>query len=306
MDARSWVAALLLFNLTLLAMPVAAKAQITPQDVVDGKEVDPSAALISALTAACRMRDSKFAIYLTADNAAAFRALPPAQRIAFMRRLSLTDNPGHPLLSSDAANHPILRCEAMDGTSEFRLGSARIHENLAFVPVSVPGGQQTKFGMVREGGGWRIISLGLVLFDIPELSQEWVAADLAAGEDAAQKTLQDLAATIRRYDDAFGRLPESLSELGPAPQGQISPEQANLIDASLADGRENGYVFRYRIVPDPAGPSTKFELAASPAEYGKTGRRSFFLDSQGNMHGGDKHGAVATIDDPVLSAEKND
>lgn len=306
MKGRAHPVASLIVSLLLLSAPLAAIAQTIPQDAVDGKETDPSAALVSALTAACRMQDTRFAIYLTADNAAAFRALPAEQRIAFMRRLSLTDNAGRPLLSSDAKNHPVLRCEAVEGTSELRLGDARIHENLAFIPVSVPGGQQTQFGMVREGGGWRIISLGLVLFDIPELSKEWAAADLAAKETDVRKTLENLAVTIRRYDDAFGRLPESLSEMGPAPQDQISPEQANLIDASLADGKENGYVYRYRIVPDPNGASTKFELAASPAEYGKTGRVSFFLDSDGNMHGADKRGAVATIDDPVISAEKND
>jgi len=296
--------AVIIAALVILCAPFRAAAQTAPAEPAAGLETDPSSALVSALTAACRMQDDRFAAYLTSDNAAAFRALPSDQRAAFMRRLSLTDNAGHPLLSSDAKNHSILRCEASDGTSELRLGDARVHENLAFIPVSVPGGQQTQFGMVREGGGWRIISLGLVLFDIPELSREWAAADLNAKEQAARRTLLDLAATIRQYQDAFGRLPESLAELGPAPKDQISPEQANLIDASLADGKFGGYVFRYRIVPDPSGASTKFELAASPAEYGRTGKKSFFLDASGTMHGADKRGAVATMDDPSLPAEK--
>lgn len=292
--------------LALLASALPLRAQSALANAVDGKEADPSAALISALTYACRWQDSHFSTYLTYDNAIAFRALPASERTLFMRHLSLTDTAGHPLLSSDAQNHSILRCEASDGTSEFRLGNARIHENLAFIPVSVTGGPSTEFGLVREGGGWRILSLGLVLFDIPQLSRQWAAADLAAKETDVMMSLRELAATIRKYNDAFGRLPDSLSELGPAPQGQISSEQANLIDASLAEGQENGYIYRYRIVPDPGGDAQKFELAASPAEYGRTGKRSFFLDSAGSMHAADKHGAVATIEDPVIPAEKRD
>jgi hypothetical protein len=306
MNVRSSVFGALLVALSLISFSSRARAQTPPANDIPGKETDPSAALISALTAACRMKDADFAVYLTADNAAAFEALPMDQRLAFMRRLSLTENAGRPLLSSDLKNHPILRCEALDGTTELRLGDARIRENLAFVPVSVPGGQSTQFGMVRENGGWRILSLGLVLFDIPALSHQWAAAELTSQENLAIKTLRDLADTIHRYNDAFGRLPESLSELGPAPPDQISPEQANMIDASLAEGKANGYIFRYRIIPDPNGASTKFELAASPAEYGKTGRRSFFLDGDGNLHGADKRGAVATGDDPAIPAEKSE
>ena len=45
--------------------------------------------------------------------------------------------------------------------------------------------KQAEFGMVRDGGGWRLLSLGLVLFDVPQLAKQWAAADLAAHEDAA-------------------------------------------------------------------------------------------------------------------------
>ena len=44
-----------------------------------------------------------------------------------------------------------------------------------------------------------------------------------------------------------------------------------------------------------------FVLAATPIEYGKGGRRSFYLDSNGTLRGGDKHGAVATAADPLVA-----
>jgi hypothetical protein len=187
---------------------------------------------------------------------------------------------------------------------QYHFGSPRVHENLAFIPVSVVDGEQAEFGLVRENGGWRLLSLGLVLLDIPQLARQWAQDDLRASEDSTIDTLRTLAEAVQTYSRAFGKLPESLADLRPAPKGQISPDQASLISADLASGKQNGYEFRYRIVPDPAGNDTNFELAATP-EPSQKGRRSFFLDSAGKIHGADKHGSVATPDDPVIDSEKS-
>jgi hypothetical protein len=266
---------------------------------------DPAAALSAAIVAACRGNETQFSNYLTADNAAAFRALPVEQRTAFLKRFSLSDTPGKPLSSTDQQNNAVLLCRTPSVSVQYRFGAARVHENLAFIPVAVVDGEQAEFGLVRENGGWRLLSLGLVLLDIPQLAKQWIEEDLRAREDAAVEALQNLAAAIQTYNRAFGKLPESLADLGPAPKGQISTEQASLATADLAAGKQNGYLFRYRIVPDPSGNDTNFELAATPESYGdKLGRRSFFLDVEGKVHAADKHGAVATSDDPLMEGEK--
>jgi hypothetical protein len=145
-----------------------------------------------------------------------------------------------------------------------------------------------------------------VLLDISQLSKQWAQADLTAREDGTVATLHATFEAVQTYLRAFGRLPESLAELGPAPKDQISPEQASLISAELAKGTQDGYEFRYRIVPDIGGNDTEFELAATPKPYGTNGHRSFFLDASGKVHGDDKHGAVATGDDPLVAGEKTD
>jgi hypothetical protein len=292
-----------------LALPVAAAvaivlgALLSPASLPaqDAHENDPASALVAALSAACRANETQFASYLTADNAAAFRALPKGQREALMKRLSLADNVGKPLISSDAQNHPVLRCTAPEGTAEFRFGDVRTRENLAFVPVDVVDSQKTEFGLVRESGGWRLISLGLVLLDISQLSKQWAAGDLSAREDAAIATLRGLGDAIQTYRRAYGKLPDSLVELGPAPKDQISSEQASLVNESLAAGSEGGYRFRYRIASAAESEDSSFEVAAQPEDYGKTGRRSFFLDVAGKVHAADNHGDVATADDPLVS-----
>jgi hypothetical protein len=144
----------------------------------------------------------------------------------------------------------------------------------------------------------------LVLFDVPQLSKEWAQQDLATHEEATVETLRSLAEAIQTYHNAFGKLPESLAQLGPAPKDQISPEQASLVPAGLAAGKQDGYLYRYRIAPDANGNDKNFELAATPESYGKIGKRSFFMDTDGKVHADDKHGAVATYEDPLIAGEK--
>jgi type II secretory pathway pseudopilin PulG len=273
---------------------------LLPHRLLAQGETDPAQSLASALAAACRANEPEFENYLTADNAEAFRALPADQRAAVLKRLALSEQSGKPLRSSDDHNHTVLRCTSPEGTAEFRFGEPRTGQNLAFVPVTVNNGENTQFGLVRENGGWRLISLGLVLLDIRQLSPEWAAADLAAREDRAVSDLRDLASAIETYRRAFGKLPDSLAQLGPAPKDQVSPDQADLVDDRLAAGSDDGYRFRYRVVPGAQEGETAFELAAMPDDYGKTGRRSFFVDATGKIHGADRHGELASADDPAI------
>jgi len=262
----------------------------------------PADALADALAAACRANQAQFASHLTSDNASAFQSLTAGQKSEFIKRFSLSDAPGKPLLSSDPQNHTELACEAPSQTIEFRFGDTRVRDNLAFIPVTVTGGQKTEFGMVRENGQWRILSLGLLLVDVTQLVHRWADEELAGREQSIVTALQGLKEAIERYKSAFGKLPDSLAQLGPAEPGQISPDQASLVSKELAAGTAGGYHFRYRTVATADPKNQTFELVATPDDYGKTGRRSFFVDGAGRIHAADKHGAAATSDDPELEA----
>jgi hypothetical protein len=278
-----------------IAAPFAAAAQ-------EARDSDPVSALSAVLGAACRGNDAQFAAYLTADNATAFRALPQDQRASFLKRFSLADGIGKVLASSDDHGRTVLRCQAPEQTVEFRFGDVSSHENLAFIPVSVVNSEQTRFGLVRENGGWHLLSLGLLLLDVPQLAKQWSGQDLAAQEESAITVLREIAEAVRSYRRAFQKLPDSLAELGPAPQGQISPDQAGMLSAELVSGKVAGYRFRYRILPAEKDDEAMFELAATPEQYGKTGKRSFFFDGEGKIHAADKQGAVAMPADPLLDA----
>jgi hypothetical protein len=271
----------------------------------------PDAVLSDALAAACRQDSSAFANALTADNAAAFRALPGPQRTATMKRFVLLDEPGRVLLSTSGDGHRIVRCESPGYTTEMRLGESRVRENLAFVPMEIPvPGESPRtitIGLVREAGNWKLLSVGLVLLDVPAMAKQWEQADLEASEDAAIADLRLVATALNTYRNAYGKLPDTLAPLGPAPPGGVSPEAAGLLGADLATGTKGWYAIRYTVVPaagnsaeEDASKSEGFTLSSSPTEYGKTGRRSFFLDTSGVLRGADKQGGFATAADPRI------
>ena len=253
------------------------------------------------LDAASRENQTDFANYLTSENIAAFQRLPADERTGVMKRFVLLDTPGRPLLANDNQGHEILRCEASDASVEFRFGAARVHENLAYIPVTVTGQDAIQFGLVREDSRWKLLSLGLLLIDIPQLQKQWAAQDIENHEKNAIDTLENLAQAVDTYKQAFGKLPDSLAQLGPAKDG-ISPQAAKLIDADL--GPEAKMATSSAIAsrrPNDSEPG--FEIAAIPATYGKSGRQSFLLDQDGKIHAADKHGAVATVDDPIATSK---
>lgn len=271
-----------------------------PAQAQDGTETSPTAALTAALVAACRQNQDVFARYLPAESAIAFRALPSSQRRSLMQRLVAVDDAGSPLLSSSSEDRVVLRCGSPSTTVELRFGAERVQDSLAFIPVEIPSARGVEFGLVREGTSWRLLSVGLLLLHVPELARQWTAQELQTRESRAVAALRNLAEAIKTYRKAFGMLPELLTQLGPAPKEGASPEAAALIDEELAAGKKFGYAFRYRILPGEDGAESTFELAAAPAEYPSSGRRSFFLDASGTLRGGDKQGAVATASDPRI------
>jgi type II secretory pathway pseudopilin PulG len=175
------------------------------------------------------------------------------------------------------------------------------------VPIKGEAPRSITFGFVREGGNWKLLSVGLMMLDVPAMAKQWEQADLDAAEDAAIADLRSVASALDSYRRAYGKLPDTLAALGPAPPNGVSPEAASLVDADLAAGDKDGYTIRYTVTPlaggspdNDANSAETFSLASSPKEYGKSGRRSFFLDSSGVLHGADKQGAMATGSDPRI------
>lgn len=291
--------AIALAALCLVALHSAcAQAQPGPQSESVAPALDPASALADILSAACRGDERAFGNSFTLDNVAAYRALPADERKRLMQRFSLSDDNGKPMLSSNQNNQAVIRCERSGSSTEFRFGAARVHDNLAFIPVTVVNGQSDDFGLVRENGNWKLISLGLVLLDIKQLSIQWAASDLVARETTAAEALQTLGNAIASYHRTFKKLPDSLAQLGAGTGREITPEKAALVSGALAAGSDGGYRFLYRAVGGAAS-SDQYVIEALPEDYGTSGRESFFRDTSGEIHCADNHGASASAADPV-------
>ena len=270
---------------------------------------DPTAALRDLLAAACSQSQNDFARFLTARNKQSFSRLAPAARVAFMKRFVLLNEPGKASVAVNPSGRPIIRCQTPGGAAEIQIGGAETEDNLAFLPVQLRDATDpvaadaisVRMGLVRENGQWKILSLGLVLLDLPSLEIEWDSANAGANEEAAVESLKKIAQALEDYRRKYLKLPESLAVLGPPLQGEPSMHAAALLDSELATGIKNGYSFRYVILGGSAlGAPARFELAATPLSYGRTGRRSFFRDAQGALHAADRQGAVGSEADPKL------
>jgi type II secretory pathway pseudopilin PulG len=284
-------------------LTIALLALLAPTGTLQAQEnapATPSSALMNALGAACRQQIAEFSQYLPQESAEAYRNLPQAQQQELMRRLVAVREPGKPLRSTTTDGTPMLRCTSPAETTELRLGRERARGNLAFVPVTVPGGRTAEFGLVREPDGWRLVSVGLLMLNVPELTKEWAAQETVARELRAVAAMRQIAAAAETYRRGFGAVPETLAQLGPSPKEGASPDAANLIDGELAAGAKNNYSFRYRVYSSSRENEARYEIIATPVQYGPGGKRSFYLDSSGVLRGGDKNGDTAGPEDPRL------
>ncbi len=197
--ARSTIAVAVL--LAVLALSVSQSRAQVAQPPAGG----PTQALAEALSAACREDHAAFVTHLTEENAAAFRALPEPQQTKLLKRLVLLDDPGRPLLSNTNQGRTELRCEAAGVIADMHLQPADIKENLAFITAEI--GQRgdeprsVRIGMVREGGDWKLLSVGLLLLDLPALSKEWQEEDLQASEGDAINAIAKIAQALDKYQE---------------------------------------------------------------------------------------------------------
>ena len=261
----------------------------------------PAEALRNALVAACSQDTDQFVRALTARNAEAFARMTPPARATLLKRFVLLDKPGKPMAQSDPEGHLLVSCATPDVTTLMQLDKAENRDNLAYVPLTIKDATDSTgtsahhviMGMVRENGQWKILSLGLLFLDLPSLESEWDRAEMKANEQAVIASMKNLVEAIETYRKTYTRLPDSLLVLGAAADGTHKADKAGLVDDELATGRKDGYSYRYVIVGASAsGAPAKYELAAIPAEYGRTGQRSFYVGADGVLRAGDHKGSI--------------
>lgn len=270
----------------------------------------PAAALRDTLVAACSHDEVAFKRFLTSRNVESFSRLTADARLKLMKRFVLLSDPGKPTTSANPAGRPIVSCATPYGTAEIQIGGTDLRDAVAFLPVDLRevsdpetgAAHHILFGMVREQGEWKVLSVGLLLLDLPSLEAEWDREEISTSEQEALESLGALAKAIESYRRTYFRLPESLTKLAAPKKGAPTAEAAGLLDAELVAGKKNGYSFRYVIVGgNDLGAPAQYELSATPSIYGRTGNASFFRDVSGGIHAGDHQGAIGNANDPKIN-----
>jgi hypothetical protein len=77
-------------------------------------------------------------------------------------------------------------------------------------------------------------------------------------------------------------------------------KEAGYIDAALATGQKHGYTFALTVTHPTATTGAKFKLNATPQNYQRSGRRSFYIDEFGEIRGADRNGLPAEVNAPII------
>lgn len=112
------------------------------------------------------------------------------------------------------------------------------------------------------------IILIIITIAVPNLTRARMHAQVTAAI-AAIKTIHT--AEVQYYS-TYGKYAASLTELGPPTSGAASSSSADIIDANLAGGKKQGYLFTL------TGSGGGYIINANPETFGNTGDRTFYSD----------------------------
>lgn len=122
-----------------------------------------------------------------------------------------------------------------------------------------------------------------------------LAARRAANEGSAQASLRTLYAAEATYQATRGQGNYgTLNEL--AAEG--------LIDAKLATGSKNGYIFTIELTTNELN-DPGFAVVGVPQTYRSSGTRSFYIDETGVIRAGDNSGGPSTKFDPPVDSDSD-
>ena len=152
-----------------------------------------------------------------------------------------------------------------------------------FVAGLTPATEPITYALSNEGLGPMHelhLPVKLIKLMVAGVSAESAQAPLARNESIAQGSLQMVASAQQNFksgkgDGRYGSLQELVDE------GLLPPDSAE----------------RYGYKIELISSGTTFEAWATPTEYGKTGKRSYFIDQSMVLRGGDHGGGPATVAD---------
>jgi hypothetical protein len=164
--------------------------------------------------------------------------------------------------------------------------SAMSEKALAFLAPTAMLAQPVTYSLSNEGNGplhELHLPRNLVLTAVTGISGEVNPSPELQKERMTIGAMYMIASAEERYKEgtgggSYGTLEQLMAE--------------NLVPKDTVE--KSGYRFEVTVSGD------KFEVSAAPVEYGKTGKKSYFIDNTFVVRGADRSGASATASDPPI------
>jgi hypothetical protein len=142
------------------------------------------------------------------------------------------------------------------------------------------------YGLSNEGLGPLHevhIPRSLLMMVVAGISSKANESPIFTNESIAKNVLRTVAAAQATYRDTKG-----------------NGRYGSLDELIAAELLRKDLMEKYGYKIDLSVLSNKFEVIATPIEYGKTGRRSFYIDESAILRGGDHAGGAATLSDKPI------
>jgi hypothetical protein len=121
-------------------------------------------------------------------------------------------------------------------------------------------------------------------------------------DSCAMSGISNEGCTIRDLRNLYGAQITYQSTSGSGDFGSFSQlYAAGLISRIMATGTNHGYNFSSVTIAQTPNSPASFKILAVPVNYGVTGFRSFYIDSNGVILGADKNGLPADENDPPIN-----
>jgi hypothetical protein len=129
------------------------------------------------------------------------------------------------------------------------------------------------------------------VFGVSKTLSETKSLSASNNERLVIKALQTIASAQIAYQSTAGN-----GNFGSI----LDLQETGYIDSDLASGEKYGYYFLFANFDGITTTLPRFYVIATPSRYKETGEKSFYVDENGEIHGADKNGKLATVADPVI------
>jgi hypothetical protein len=173
--------------------------------------------------------------------------------------------------------------------AEVEIRGEQVSGDEATVFVKLPGSDKPQeMSLIKVDGQWRVGDKDTFKLVKKEGRDFFFNARIQVSEAEAYQWMEEISGAQALFSIAMKKFTslEELIERGGVSRQLLSPESGYKFELKLSDDR------------------LKYAVSAIPAQYGRTGRKSYFVDHSGIIRAEDKKGQPASASAPEYKTER--